>query len=920
MKVNFKQIAFILLSLVFGSAEGNVVECQPAFPVVNDTVTIIFNASEGNGALKGTLEEVYIHTGLITEKSTSNTDWRYVQGNWGTDDSKVKMVSIGGDLYKFKFHIRSFYGLPSGENALKLAFVFRNKDGSKVGRAEDNSDIFYEISEGAFTSRIFPDKKFVVLNLGDSLEISGMSSESADLEININGTSKIKVTGNTVSYTYKIGSTCVHLVVFSADNGIVKNHDTLYLIVPDLSDVKPLPAGTEDGVTYLSDNKIRFSLFAPQKKHVYLIGSFNNWVPSCTYQLHKTPDQNRYWLEISGFIPGVEYAFQYLVDGELRIADPYSQVVLDPFNDKYISPQNYPGLMPYPVGKTSDIAGMLFPGKQPFIWKSTNYKRPTKEKLVIYEILIRDFISERSFKVLKDSLSYLKNLGVNCIELMPVSEYEGNNSWGYNVSFHGALDKEYGTIEDYKAFIDACHQENIAVVMDVVFNHAFSQNSLCRLYWDDANFRPAANNPWLNVIEKHPFNVGYDFNHESNATQVYMDKILKYWQQEFKVDGFRFDLSKGFTQKNTGSDVSAWGHYDQSRIDLLKRMMNKLKANDSTGIYILEHFADNSEEKVLESEGFMLWGNMVHNFNEATMGYAIDLSWADYRSRGWKNPSLVSYLESHDEERLMYKNLNYGNTNGNYSVKNLTTALQRNELAGVFFFGLPGPKMFWQFGELGYDVSIDLNGRLGNKPIRWSYLNEKNRKYLHDVWSTMIHLKTEQKIFNTTDYQVNLASIVKSIYLNDSGHHMVIVGNFDVKTASANLKFQKTGKWYDYFSQDSIEISKTDTSFNLLPGEYRVYSNYRMNAVNRPLGISGQLQKPIRIYPNPAHEIVYIDLGSNFSKGATIELVDMKGRNLKSLSPGHDKTICDLSEFEPGLYLFKIRQAGKINYIRLMKE
>ena len=126
---------------------------------------------------------------------------------------------------------------------------------------------------------------------------------------------------------------------------------------------------------------------------------------------------------------------------------------------------------------------------------------------------------------------------------------------------------------------------------------------------------------------------------------------------------------------------------------------------------ILEHFADNSEEIVLSNYGFMLWGNLNYSFNQNTMGYASgsDVSWLSYKTRGWNSPHVVGYMESHDEERLMVKNLAYGNSNGGYNVKDLSTALDRQEAASVIFYGIPGPKMLWQFGELGYDKSIRNN-------------------------------------------------------------------------------------------------------------------------------------------------------------------------------------------------------------------
>lgn len=900
-------IVNLLLLFSVALCNAQILNVTPTFAGEDDTVTIVYNAGLGNKGLINYSSPVFAHTGLITSKSTSGTDWKYVQGTWGTFDTKVLMTNLGNNLYRIKFHLRSFYGLPSGEKALKMAFVFRSQDGSKVGREADGSDIFYALSSGGFNAGISsPVGNYTFGKLGDSIRISGSSSVAAKLELHINGILVKKDSGTSLNYAYGINSTCVNLAVFKADNGTTILYDTLYIVTPDLSDIAPWPSGAEDGITYLSSNKLRFSIYAPGKEFVYVIGDFNNWTPSCTYQLHRTPDGRRFWLDISGFIPGKEYVFQYLVDGVVKIADPYSQVVLDPGNDGNISSATYPNLMKYPVGVASGILTLITPGKASYAWQSNAYKRPAKTDLVVYEMLIRDFVAAKNFKTIKDTLGYLKRLGVNCIELMPVTEYEGNNSWGYNVSFHGALDKEYGTIDDFKKLIDECHKNNIAVVMDVVFNHAFSQNSLCQLYWDQANFRPAANNPWLNVVEKHPYNVGYDFNHESNATQYYMDKILKYWMEEFKIDGFRFDLSKGFTQKNTGSDVGAWGQYDQSRIDILKRMGTKLFTLDKDAFLILEHFAENSEEKVLSDFGFMLWGNLVYDYSEASKGYASNLNWGSYKERGWTEPNVMTYLESHDEERITYKSVSSGNSNGTYNIKNLETALKRMELVGAFFFTIPGPKMFWQFGELGYDVSINQNGRLGNKPIYWNYQSNKYRKNVYDVWSSLIKLKTEEPIFETKDYNVNLAGLGKTIYLNSSSQNVAVLGNFNVIPMALTVNFQKTGKWYEFFTGDSIDITSVQRIVSLAPGEYRLYSTQRFNSLKKPLSNRNFTSNQIKVYPNPANTFVYIELDENIGfENTTVELIDPKGTMILSIKLSERVNKVEFPAMAKGIYYLR---------------
>ncbi len=154
-------------------------------------------------------------------------------------------------------------------------------------------------------------------------------------------------------------------------------------------------------------------------------------------------------------------------------------------------------------------------------------------------------------------------------------EFSGNLSWGYNPIYHTAVDKYYGTANKLKQFIDLCHQNGIAVILDMVLNHADNLSPLAMLWWDDIQNRPAQNNPYLNPVARHPFNVFNDFNHESNATKYFVDRVNEYWLKQFKFDGFRFDLSKGFTQ-NFPIDVGQWSQYDQSRINILTRMADKI--------------------------------------------------------------------------------------------------------------------------------------------------------------------------------------------------------------------------------------------------------------------------------------------------------------------------------------------------------
>ena len=225
------------------------------------------------------------------------------------------------------------------------------------------------------------------------------------------------------------------------------------MINPEIYDLQR-PLGTIDGINYISDTSVTLSLFAPYKEFVYLIGDFNDWKIDTLYYMNRdsvNADSMHWWLTINGLTSGQEYAFQYLIDNELRIADPYTEKILDPWNDHFIQSSTYPNLKPYPHGNTEFIVSILQTSQQPFTWVySDTFQPPPQKNLVIYETLVRDFIQNHDFQTMIDTLDYFQNLGINAIELMPVNEFGGNISWGYNPAFYFAPDKYYGPAENLK--------------------------------------------------------------------------------------------------------------------------------------------------------------------------------------------------------------------------------------------------------------------------------------------------------------------------------------------------------------------------------------------------------------------------------------------------------------------------------------
>jgi hypothetical protein len=347
---------------------------------------------------------------------------------------------------------------------------------------------------------------------------------------------------------------------------------------------------------------------------------------------------------------------------------------------------------------------------------------------------------------------------------------------------------------------------------------------------------------------------------------------------------------------------------------------------------ILEHFAPNEEEIELANYGMLLWGNNNYNYAEAAMGYASDLSNASYLNRGWSVPNLVSYMESHDEDRVMYKTLTYGASSGNYNTKTLQTALKRMQLDALFFLTLPGPKMIWQFGELGYDISIDQDGRTSEKPIKWEYFSDASRHKLYDFYKLMNILRATQPIFTTNNYTTSLSATSKRIQLNGTDNKAVILGNFDLTAANINPSFPVTGKWYELFTGDSITVTGTGENLLFQPGEYRLYTTKRLPSINTLLAIEDARraadEKFVTAYPNPSDGEFNFVIENDIPAPVTITVFDLTGRIVRQIktetssseSITWDGRNGDGAEVVKGLYIAQIFSGRKSCTVKIIKE
>lgn len=589
-------------------------------------------------------------------------------------------------------------------------------------------------------------------------------------------------------------------------------NDSKYAFTPEDVVMESLPSGARPGINYNQDGTVTLVLLEKDKNggrydYCYVVGEFSGWARSNDYSMKRDESAGCWWITLDGLQAGKEYMYQYyLVKGatRVRISDPYSEIIYDGSNDRYIPSSTYPDLPAYPEGASGLVSAFEI-GRPEYPWKVNDFKIKDKDDMVIYELLLRDFSATGDLAGVTGRLDYLEELGINAIELMPVLEFEGNDSWGYNPCSYFAMDKAYGTRDAYKAFIDECHSRGIAVILDVVYNHVTGSHPMAKLYWDASTKKTSADNPWFNVDAPHPYSVFHDWNHENLGTREHIKRNLEYLLTEYRVDGFRFDLTKGFTQKS--STESSASYYDASRIAILKDYNSAVRAVNPDAVVILEHFCADDEEKELAADGMKVWRNFNGAYCQTAMGFSSD---SDFRGlwtgfNGMTFGGYVGFMESHDEERMAYKQSAYGVA----SVKGkLDVMMDRCALNAAFALTVPGPKMIWQFGEMGYDVSIETGGRTGKKPLHWEYLDNADRKELHDIYAGLLRFRGENPEFFDADasfsWQVAATDWASGRYITCTAGDkaFAVIGNFDVTAKTLTRDLPVSGTWRNWFNED----------------------------------------------------------------------------------------------------------------------
>lgn len=940
---------------------------SPQFFNEDENVTLTVSNFDPN--TEWGVSDIYLWAWHIDINGTQFNNPTATGNDFNNSPESAKFTNNGDGTYTYDFGLPTDFFNNTG--IATIGYLIKSQNGSSQSgdNFQDVGRVVVEITN--------PTTDAVFVNSGDNLSITsiikfqGSTTVQGSFEIYFND---VLVDSGNCSFpncTGQINNITEYGIARvvgtpPSPNDTESAEATLEVFVIPTVTEEALPAGLVDGINYDADpTKATLVLTAPGKDFIQVAGSWNNYTPGNSDLMKKDPSSDKFWLELNGLTSGQVETYQYWVfdtspiadsPSLVKAADPLSTLVLSPFDDPFIPSSSYPNIPMYPEGQEREVT-VLQTGQTPYNWQVPNFVKPKEEDLIVYKVLVRDFDADRNYQNIIDRIDYFKNLNINAIELMPVMEFEGNESWGYNTAFHMALDKFYGTPDKFKELVDVCHQNGIAVILDIAFNHAFGRNPLVRMWMDDPDGDgwggPSTENPYFNIFPQHAFNVGSDFDHSSTYTRDYVKQVIAYWVEEYKIDGYRWDLTKGFTQ-NCGNgtfdgDFGCTQNYQQDRIDVLKEYIDHVWDIDPDHYSIFEHLGSENEEKewanyrLAEGKGVMMWGKMTDPYNELTMGQNgnKNIDGIGHKSRSTFNgPRVIGYPESHDEERLMYKNLAFGNTsNGGHNVQNLNIALSRMSALGAVSVMVPGPKMIWHFGELGMENSIftcnngttnfpgdgDGSGdcKLDTKPQpQWTnnWLSDAIRGQIYDDWSRLHALKINEAVFEG-DYTMNTGSFTPRIDIFDTSlptsqlRNVIILANFDVTAQNVSTSFPSgvTSTWYDLMDETgSTTVDNAITTISIPPGQFRIFGNQPVAS----LSIDEESFSRFSIYPNPANFGFSINMNAS-----TVEIHDLTGKKVKQYKGSFTRTdMFDISNLNSGMYIVKVKNdTGQTSSTKLIK-
>jgi 1,4-alpha-glucan branching enzyme len=542
---------------------------------------------------------------------------------------------------------------------------------------------------------------------------------------------------------------------------------------------------------------IEFKLWAPYNKAASLIGSFSNWE-----EIPMEKGKDGFFLTSVKLEDGV-HQYKFKVQSKSWFFEPDQWVAV---NDPYATD----------IDDSSQNCNLRIKDGErivdTYVWKNDDKPLPPDHELVIYELHVGDFsggeddpYARGKYKHVVEKLDYLVELGINCIELMPVKEYPGDHGWGYNPRYFFATESSYGTTAELKALIDECHGRGIRVLMDGIYNHSEAESPLTQIdhdYW----YHHAPKDPDNNWGPEFNYEF-YDEKLETYPARRFIGDVVRFWIEEYHTDGIRYDAARQLGNY----DFMHWVVQEAKKTAGMKPFYN-----------IAEHIPQNPA--ITNADGPMD-GAWHENFYSAMIDLLCNEQFdlerlknaLDAKREGYQGATnVVNYLTNHDHNHLMYEL-------GERGILE-EAAFKRAKLGSALLMTAMGVPMIWMGEEFAeYKPKTPEQNK-----IDWTLLGNDKNKGLHDYYQSLIFLRKNNHALFTENieffYEQADDRVLAYTRWNDEGSRVVVIANL-----SGNFLKDYTiphipadGTWHEWVSDYDVEVSGNTLVLDLPEYEAKV--------------------------------------------------------------------------------------------------
>ena len=545
---------------------------------------------------------------------------------------------------------------------------------------------------------------------------------------------------------------------------------------------------------------IEFNLFAPYNKAAELIGSFSNWeaVPM------EKGDDGYFRTKVE--LEDGDYQYKFRVQSRSWFFEPDQWVeVTDPYAtdiDELSGKDN--GIV-----RVKDGERIV----DTYVWKHDDKPLPADHELVIYELHIADFSGGEDdpddrgkYKDAIEKLDYLAELGINAVELMPIKEYPGDYSWGYNPRHFFATESSYGPTEDLKKLIDECHARGIRVIMDGIYNHSEASAPLTQIdhdYWYHHSPRDPDNN-W-----------GPEFNYEFHDEKLdtyparkFIGDTVRFWVSEYHLDGIRYDAARQIANY----DFMHWVVQEAKKTASMKPFYD-----------IAEYIPETTSITNVDGPMDACWHDSFrHVITVHICGDTFDLEQLkdviDCKRQGFMGATnVVNYLTNHDHDRIMVEL-------GNRNIFD-EEAFKRLKLGAAILMTAVGVPMIWMGQEFGeYKPKTQEQSK-----IDWTLLGHDLNRGLFEYYKGLINLRKNNHALYTENidyiHENPEAKVLAYSRWNDEGSRVVVVVNFSENFLAGYQvpNFPSRGTWHEWTGNYDVEAGDDGIMIDLGPHEAKVF-------------------------------------------------------------------------------------------------